>query len=93
LLLVIAGFKEDCFIHFEIIIIDFLAISLNLQFSFPLYQFLYPVSVFLFPTNWFSNILKRFQLESFSNLLPTFLSVILYPLSFSQAAFIPLLIS
>jgi hypothetical protein len=50
LLLAIADFKEDCFIHFLIIIADLLTVSLNLQFSFPLYQFLFPVSAVLFPT-------------------------------------------
>ena len=93
LLFAIADFKEDCSIHFLIIIADRLTVSLNLQFSFPLYQFLFPVSAVLFPTKWFSIIVFGFQLQSFSNLLPTFLNVWLYPLAISQAAFIPILIS
>ena len=93
MLLAIADFKEDCFIHFEIIIADCLAVSLNLQFFFPLYQFLFPISAVLFQNMWFSIIVYRFQFESFSNLLPTFLIFWLYPLAISQAAFIPILIS
>jgi hypothetical protein len=49
LILAFASFKEDHFLPFGIAIADCLAISLNLQFSFPLFQFLFQVFTLLFP--------------------------------------------